>query len=290
MNIRALYDRKKTVISLEVFPPKKDRTPEEIIAAIGQLAPLRPDFISVTYSAGGSGGTDVTMDIATIIQDRYHIPALAHLTCIQATSGDIDRSLSRLSGAGVKNIMALRGDAVEGTEAEGHSGHYRYAKDLIAYIRAREEDFCIGAAAYPEGHLTADSMEESLVHAKRKIEVGAQFLITQLFFENDTFCRFYEKARAAGVDVPISAGIMPILGQKQIEKMIFMCGVSLPAQIIRILNRYGNDPESLMQAGIEYSGRQVRDLMERGVDGIHIYTMNRPRIARENIDYIKDLL
>ncbi len=284
MHIANLYKTKKTVVSLEVFPPRKDQDPEGVLNTIGQLEALRPDFISVTYSAGGSGGTEVTTDIAAVIESRYGIPALAHLTCAGASPEDIDRHLNKLRTAGVQNVMALRGDLPAGGTADGA---FLYAKDLIAYIAEREADFCIGAAAYPEGHLTADSMEESLSHARQKVEAGASFLVTQLFFDNDIFRRFYEKARASDIDVPISAGIMPILGRSQIEKMIFMCGASLPAQIIRILTKYENDPEGLVQAGIEYSNRQIRGLMECGADGIHIYTMNRPRIARENIAAIR---
>jgi len=288
MKISTCYKQKKTVISLEVFPPKQGKGPEEIIDTIGQLQPLEPDFVSVTYSAGGSGESGVTFDLASLIKNTYGIEALAHLTCIHSDPAEVGRYLEKLKAENVENILALRGDIPPDFEG-GSPAHYRYAKELIRDIKKHGE-FCVGAAAYPEGHLSADSVEESLGHLREKVDEGADFLITQLFFDNRAFHAFHEKARKAGIQIPISAGIMPILGRSQIQRMIFMCGVSLPAQIIRILSRYENDPASLLQAGIEYSGLQIRELMEQGVDGIHIYTMNRPQIARENIATIKAFL
>jgi len=288
MKISACYKQKKTVISLEVFPPKQGKGPEEIMDTISQLRPLQPDFVSVTYSAGGSGESGVTFDLASLIKNTYGIEALAHLTCVQSDPAEVGRYLEKLKAENVENILALRGD-IPPELKERHPAHYRYAKELIRDIKKHSE-FCVGAAAYPEGHLSADNVEESLEHLKEKVDAGADFIITQLFFDNRTFHSFYDKARKAGIQIPISAGIMPILGRSQVQRMIFMCGVSLPAQIIRILSRYENDPASLLQAGIEYSGRQIRELMEQGVEGIHIYTMNRPGIARDNIATIRAFL
>ena len=284
MRICDLYDRKKPVISLEVFPPKKGTGLEGIVNTIAKLRDLQPDFVSVTYSAGGSGSTDKTLDLCAMIRNTYGMEALAHLTCLNSTREDVDHYVGRLKEAGIENIMALRGDLSDDLQ-EGweQRAQYRYASDLISDLATRHPGFCIGGAAYPEGHLEADSLDASLLHMKEKVEAGAQFLVTQLFFDNSAYFRFLDKAHALGVSAPISAGIMPILSRSQIERMIFMCGVSLPAEIVKILYRYDSDDEGLMQAGIEYSARQIRELIEHGVDGVHIYTMNRPRIAAENM-------
>ena len=286
--IKDLFKQKKPVVSFEVFPPKQDADIESIYQTLAQLKPLKPDFISVTYSAGGIGGTQITFEVASAIKNKYGIEPLAHLTCIQASPEEIDQYLNKLRNDGVLNIMALRGDFPP--DGPKPMPHYNYAKELIAQIKANHQDFCIGGAAYPEGHINAESMAESLTHMQQKVEAGADFLITQLFFDNREFNTFKEKALKMGITTPVSAGIMPILGLGQIQKMIFMCGVSLPSQIIRILNKYEHSPEDLLKAGLEYSSLQIRDLIGAGVDGIHIYTMNRPQIAEDILSNIKDLL
>lgn len=282
MRISDLYNAKKTVVSLEVFPPKKDKGPESILDTLQAMTDLRPDFISVTYSAGGSGGSDITLDIASMIKNRYGVEALPHMTCIRSDPEAAARMLDQFPARGLSNVMALRGDLPAGAGLSDRRP-YRYAKDLIADIKNRYPDLCMGAAAYPEGHIDCDGLEESTRYMREKEEAGASFFVTQLFFDNALFYRFYETARKMGVKNPISAGVMPILGRSQIQKMIFMCGASLPASIIRILNKYENDPDGLVQAGIEYSSQQLCDLADHGVDGIHIYTMNRPAIAQGNL-------
>jgi methylenetetrahydrofolate reductase (NADPH) len=284
MKISAIYGNKKPAVSLEVFPPKKNGDIEEIFSALNELKSLNPDFISVTYSAAGSGPADITFNIASRLKKQYGIEALAHLTCIQSSAEEIDRCLIKLREEGIENIMALRGDLPDKSSA--FRPHYIYAKDLIGYIKKRYPAFCVGAAAYPEGHIDADSFAQSLEHLKEKSAAGTDFLITQLFFDNRVFYHFYEKARAAGIGIPIAAGIMPILSKSQIERMIFMCGVSLPSAIIRILNKYEKDETGLIQAGIEYSNEQIRRLKDFGAEGIHIYTMNRPQIAKANMTAI----
>lgn len=288
MKIADMFNAKRPVISLEIFPPKKDGDVDSIYQTLEQLKPLNPDFISVTYSAAGSGGTDITFEIASSIKHKYGITALPHLTCIQSDPGEIDRCLGMLKEAGIENIMALRGDLPE--QPLNRQPHFTYAKNMVAYIKERHPGFCIGAAAYPEGHLGADSFYASLDHLKEKVDAGADFLVTQLFFDNNAFYQFYEETEIRGINLPITAGIMPILGRAQIERMIFMCGVSLPSQIIRILHKYEHDQESLVKAGIEYSNRQIQELISFGVDGIHIYTMNRPEIAQSNIRAIESVL
>ncbi len=279
MTIRELYKRPGPVVSFEVFPPKKDDDVAKIYTALEQLHDLSPDYISVTYGAGGDGGKDKTAEIASVIRNRHNIPALAHLTCITSDKQRVRDTLEHLQRENVQNVLALRGDApVDGSLPL--SGDYRYSQDLIQDIRSQAPDMCIGAACYPEAHIDCDYMTDSLVHLRLKQEAGADFLVTQLFFDNDMFYRFLEQARANGIKLPISAGVMPILGRKQIERMIFMCGASLPAKIIRLLHKYEHSPEDLRAAGIQHAADQALDLIKNGVDGVHIYTMNQPDIAR----------
>ena len=276
MKISDIYRRKKTVITCEVFPPKKGTEPDSLYSAIAQLKELNPDFISVTYSAGGSGGSDATIDIAANIKNRYGIEGLAHQICIDSSWDQIDSNIKRMRTLGLENIMSLRGDAVSGEEP---AGEFRYASDMITKIKAEYPDMCIGAAAYPEGHFQSESLDKDIENLKIKVDAGADFLVTQLFFDNRFFYEFFDRLIAAGIKIPVSAGIMPILSKAQIQKMIFMCGASLPAQIIKMLGKYENDAAGLRAAAIEYSVNQINDLAAHKVDGIHIYTMNRPEIA-----------
>jgi methylenetetrahydrofolate reductase (NADPH) len=269
MKIIDLYNQGKTIISFEIFPPKKDSDIITIYNTINDLKKLKPDFISVTFGAGGRlTGSPVTVEIARRINEMG-MTSLAHITCSGLDSG-IDNIIADLKLKGIKNILALRGDEV-------HEGGFRYAKNLIAALS--EHGFCIGGAAYPEGHISCDNLNEDILHLKQKEDAGAEFFITQLFFDNVLFYGFLEKARKAGVKAPISAGIMPILSKVQISRMIFMCGASLPAPVIKMINKYGDEGESLLKAGLEYSLKQLQDLCDNGAQGIHIYTMNKPFIA-----------
>jgi len=277
MKIREIYNNKKPVVSFEIFPPKKTSGIEPLYQSIGELAGLNPDFISVTYSAGGSGNSDATVKIASHIKNTYGIETLVHLTCINSGRDKIAGLLTCLRENGLENILALRGDLVGETDAQERE--YSYAKDLISHIKTLPGNFCLAAAAYPEGHIECDDFDLSLSHLRQKADCGADFFITQLFFDNELFYRFFERAKAVNINVPISAGIMPVLSKSQIDRMIYMCGASLPAKIVRMLNRY-KDPQSLKKAGIEYAAEQIRDLIDNGVDGVHVYTMNQPEIAR----------
>lgn len=277
MYIKDLYGQKKPVISFEVFPPKKDTDIASIYMALGKIAGLEPDFVSVTYGAGGAGDVNRTCEIASAIKKGCEVEALAHLTCVRADKARIRELLDELAAKGIQNVLAMRGDfPADGTAAL--SSDYRYASDLIREVKDRG-DFCIGAACYPEGHIDCGSFDEDITHLKEKQDAGADFLITQLFFDNNLFWRFLENARAAGVMLPVSAGVMPILSRSQIERMIFMCGASLPSAIIRLLHKYENDPADLRKAGIEHAARQMEDLVAGGADGVHAYTMNHPDIA-----------
>lgn len=267
-------------VSFEIFPPKGDLSLETAHAMAGQLADLVPDFISVTYSAGGSGNKQATAEVAAMIQSDFDVPAVAHLTCADATDEALSRAIDDLKRKGIRNVLALRGDAAPSCDGPG-TGALRFAKDLVAVLA--EEGFCVGAAAYPEGHIACADARANVEHLKQKQDAGASFFVTQLFFDNACFYRFREAASAAGIDVPIACGIMPFLSKAQIQRMVFMCGASLPSPIIKLLARYEHAPDDLRRAGIEYANDQLVDLAAHGVDGLHIYTMNQPDIARANV-------
>ena len=276
----------KKPISFEVFPPKGDLTHEVAREMAGHLAELHPDFISVTYSAGGGGNKQATAAIASMIQDDFAVPTVAHLTCAGMDEAAYERAVSELQAFGVHNVLALRGDLPQGetdTQAVHQDGEmsarpFLYARDLTQRLVA--DGFCVGGAAYPEGHVTCFDDAANICHLKQKQDAGASFFITQLFFDNECFYRFREAALKAGVSAPLACGIMPFLSKAQIQRMVFMCGASLPAPIIKLLARWESDPESLRQAGIEYACNNRGGFANHGVDGLHVYTMNQPDIAR----------
>lgn len=275
MQIKELYKLGRPVISFEVFPPKKDTDADEIYGALGQMTALSPDFISVTYGAGGGGSKNMTAEIASFIQSKLGALSLAHLTCVGSGREQIRLQIDDMLSKGIRNVLALRGDMPEGGQP---AGPYRYASDLIRDMRPHGE-LCIGAACYPEGHIDCGDLRLDTRRLLEKQEAGADFLITQLFFDNEYFFKFLDRARSGGVTLPISAGVMPILGRKQIERMIFLCGASLPSGIIKLLHKYESRPADLRRAGIEYAASQVEGLLAQKVDGVHIYTMNKPDIA-----------
>ena len=261
-------------LSFEIFPPRGDLTEVEARRVAGELAELDPAFISVTYSAGGSGNSDATTKVASLIQNELGVPSVAHLTCQGLTRDMLEEKIAEMRAAGIKNVLALRGDP----RPDAPQGDFAYAADVIPVLR--EAGFCVGAAAYPEGHVTCTSLEDDIAHLREKQDAGAQFLVTQLFFDNEDFFRFRDLAARAGITAPITCGIMPFMSKNQVSRMIFMCGASLPSPIIRLLNRYEGDDEALRRAGIEYAAAQLRGLRDAGVDGLHVYTMNKPAVAR----------
>lgn len=276
MNIADLF-KKKTVFSFEVFPPKKESGVETIYKTLEELKQLNPDFISVTYGAGGAGVANATtVDLCSKIKNEYGIETIAHLTCLYNTKEDIDRILEELKEKGIDNILALRGDANPNFELK-HD--FRYASELTEYIMSKNMGFNVSGGCYPEVHQEAESMIADIKNLKKKIDAGADHLISQLFFDNNAFYDFIEKVRIAGIDVPIEAGIMPVTNKKQIERMVSMCGASIPAKLSKVLQRFGDNPEAMRDAGISYAIDQIIDLVANGVEGIHIYTMNDPYIA-----------
>ncbi len=287
MKIKELFQY-SPVISLEIFPPKPESPVETILDTIDALSDLKPDFISVTYGAGGSSKSH-TVEIANIIKNRYNIEALAHLTCINSTKQDIDRILRELKGYDIDNILALRGDLPQDDNFDFTAKRdFGYANDLVEHIKVKN-DFCVAGACYPEGHIENPDIISDLHSLKYKVDTGVDFLITQLFFDNNLFYNFKEKIDLLGINVPISAGIMPVINKRQIERITKLCGASIPLKFRRIMEKYEHNPEALKDAGVAYATEQIIELLSFGVDGIHLYSMNRPDIARGIFNQIQNI-
>ena len=274
MRISELLKREGVTFSLEVFPPKTSEKYTETAAAAKAIAALKPDFMSVTYGAGGGTGA-FTAGIAGEIQDQFGVPTLAHLTCVSSSRAHVLGMLETYREKGIENILALRGDVPKDGKV---STDYRYAVELIRDIRANG-DFCIGGACYPEGHVECASRREDLEHLAEKVDAGLDFLTTQLFFNNDVFYNFLWRAREAGIRVPIIAGIMPITNAKQLGRSVAMSGTDVPQRFRAIVDCFGQDPAAMKQAGIVYATEQIIDLIANGVRHIHVYTMNKPEVA-----------
>lgn len=286
MKIASLYGKGRTVLSFEIFPPKKTSGIETIYSTIEELSDLKPDYISVTYGAGGNPADTSTRDIASLIKNKYGIEAMAHLTCVNNTKAEVTAVLDSFKEAGIENILALRGDINPDVPPKTD---FRYASELVSYIK-EQGDFGVSGACYPEGHVEAESLTADILNLRKKVDAGVQSLVTQLFFENSMFYDFREKMAIAGIDVPVSAGIMPVTNKKQIERMVAMCGASLPQKFVKMVQKYDTRPEALIDAGIAYAADQIADLLSNGVDGVHIYTMNNPYVARKIVGIIGKLL
>ncbi len=267
--------RDKQTFSFEIFPPRGDLPVEHAMEVAGQMAQVQPDWISVTFSAGGSGNTGNTALIASQIQTKTGTNALAHLTCLGSTKEDVDEYVRQLKDGGVQNVLALRGDRAPGREAIDFS----YASELIAHLKRTAPELCVGAACYPEGHVEASNLAVDIEHLKAKQDAGADFLVTQLFFDNELFYRFREACVRARIKIPITVGVMPFTSTKQITRMAFTCGATIPARVIKRLIAAGDDPADQARAGIEYACEQLSDLAANGVDGLHVYSMNKPQVA-----------
>lgn len=286
MRIPELFEQKKPVFSFEIFPPKRETGLDKIYDTVGKLAVCNPDFISVTYGAAGSLVNNYTCDIASKIKRDYGIEPLAHLTCVNSTMADVEEMIKRFADANIENVLALRGDIVPDAIIQKEFFH---ANELAIEVQ-RNSGLQILGACYPEGHAESKNLTEDIHNLKYKIGAGAKVLITQLFFDNQKFYEFLAQARNLGVNVPISAGIMPIVSKKQIERTVALSGASLPHEFTKMISLYENDPEELYNHGIQYAVDQIRDLLQHGVDGIHLYTMNNPEVSLAVYDKIKDLL
>ncbi len=285
MNITELFRQKPVVFSFEIFPPKRDSAIDTIWSTLAQMEGLGPDFISVTYGAGGGGGKSYTAQIAGAIQKKYGITPLAHLTCIGSTRAEVEESLQELREEGVENILALRGDKIPGVEPKID---FLHASDLIAFIR-EQGGFSVSGACYPEVHTEAPDPIADIRNLKKKVDAGAGHLVSQLFFDNGAFYSFVERARIAGINVPIEAGIMPVVNARQILRMVSLCGASLPPKFTRMISRFEQNPTALRDAGIAYAIDQIVDLIAQGVEGIHLYTMNDPDVAQRISQAVENL-
>lgn len=286
MKIDEIFKKKDLVFSFEIFPPKTTSSVETIYKTLEELKDLKPDFISVTYGAGGSLVNNKTIELSSLVKEKYGVEAVAHLTCINSTKGEIDYILNDLKGHGIENILALRGDIPNGGILKGD---FKYAYELISHINKRG-DFNIAAACYPEGHVKGKNLKEDLVHLKLKEESGATHFISQLFFDNNYFYNFLEEKDKLNIKSSIEAGIMPVTNKAQIERLTSLCGVNLPEKFIKIVNKYEYDREALRDAGIAYAVEQIVDLVSSGVDGIHLYTMNNPYVARKITESISSII
>ncbi len=284
MRIADIYRTGKLPVSFEIFPPKGELDIEELRMTLDGIAGTDPAFISVTCSAGGSGNKGNTAKLSGLIENEYHITSMAHLTCRGSTFDDLNVHIGEIRAEGLRNILALRGDPIEGAD----NSCFSYAAGLIEYLK-KTTDFCVGAGCYPEGHVECQSLDSDLDYLKAKQDAGADFFVSQLFFDNVSFYSFISRCRAKGITVPIDAGIMPIMSKSQITRMIFMCGASLPAAVVRLLHRYENDRESLYKAGLDYAAEQITELAKSGAaDGIHIYSMNKPEVAKFEVKALRD--
>ena len=278
--------KKKTVFSLEVFPPKPDADESVIYETLENLSDIHPDFISVTYGAGGGKNGCKTIKIASDIQNRYGVESVAHLPCIDLSRTQAKEILDRMQECGIENVLALRGDR---TDSSSTTGDFQHASDLICFIKENYK-FNVIAACYPEIHPESNNAVDDLKWLKYKVDCGADHLITQLFLDNEYYYDFHEKTRIAGITTPIEAGIMPVTNKRQIERMVKLCGVHLPKKFVRVLEKYEHNETALRDAGIAYAIDQITDLIAEGVDGIHLYTMNNPYIAHRIYDAVQSLI
>lgn len=285
MKISNLFREKKSVFSFEIFPPKPTADLSGIENTVSALADLSPDYISVTCSAGGSGNSR-TAEIAGMLK-KYGVEPLAHVTCGNSRAEDVEKTLASLAAAGVDNVLALRGDRIAGAAL---SPDFTHASDLVKFIAERAPDFDIGGACYPEGHPESATLEEDIEHLKIKVDAGVTHLNSQLFFDNEDFLSYLEKLKKAGVNVPVQAGVMPLVKKSHVDRIISLSGAKIPNKISRMIARFYDDPDSLMEAGIAYATDQIADLLAAGTDGVHLYVMNNAYVARKITENVSSML
>ncbi|HMU74751.1 MAG TPA: methylenetetrahydrofolate reductase [NAD(P)H] [Elusimicrobiota bacterium] len=285
MKIPDILAQKRPAFSFEFFPPKTDEDAAHLLATARQLKELDPAFISVTWGAGGSTRRK-TLDIVSAVKKDLGVETMAHLTCVGASREDIDGVLAEIRERGIKNVLALRGDPPKGSTAfVTHPGGFAHANELVAHIK-RFGDFSVGVAGYPEKHVEAPSLEADLDHLKRKVDAGADFIITQLFFGNDDFLRFRDKAAARGIALPILPGLMPVTNVGQLKRFTTLCGTKIPADLLQRLEAVQDDAEAVIRLGVAHAVSQGRRLLDAGVPGIHFFTLNR---SRSTADVLKTL-
>lgn len=293
MKISEIYTKKqgkeysaKKSLSFEIFPPKKDSELENIDATLAVLCELNPDFISVTFGAGGSANCNRTIELARKIKYEYHVEPVVHLTCLHYNKMEIDEFAKILTDAGLQNILALRGDKNPNVTEKGD---FMHASDLITYMKSKG-DFCFLGACYPERHPESDGRISEMRHLQEKVDAGAEVLLSQLFFDNKCFFRFQEDCKIADIHVPVIPGIMPVINASQIKRMITMCGAGFPVRFQKIIHKYENSKDALFDAGMSYALSQIIDLLVSDIDGIHLYTMNNPLVARRICEGIRNII
>lgn len=286
MKISNIYDNNKKSLSFEIFPPKKDAELKNIDETLSVLCELKPDFISVTFGAGGGSNRNRTIELAKKIKNEYHVEPVVHLTCLHYDKTEIDEFSKILQAEGIQNILALRGDRNPDIQEKED---FKHASDLITYLKAKG-DFCFLGACYPECHPESADRIQEIRHTKEKTNAGAEVLLSQLFFDNKLFFRFVEDCRIADINVPIIPGIMPVINASQIKRMVTMCGASFPLRFQKIIDRYEDNKAALFDAGMSYALSQIIDLLVSDIDGIHLYTMNNPLVARKICEGIRNII
>ncbi len=285
MKISDLCKKKKS-LSFEIFPPKKDSELKNIDETLSVLCELNPDYISVTFGAGGGSNCNSTIEIAKKIKQQYHVEPVVHLTCLHYNKAEMDEFANVLAAEGIENVLALRGDRNPKIQAKDD---FRHASDLISYLKLKN-DFCFLGACYPECHPESENKISEMKHLKEKVNAGAEVLLSQLFFNNKQFFRFVEECRIADIHVPIIPGIMPVINAAQIKRMITMCGATFPDRFQKIIAKYEDNKEALFDAGMAYALSQIIDLLVSDIDGIHLYTMNNPLVARKICEGIRNII
>ena len=286
MKIKDILEAGSPTLSVEVFPPKGEEAYESVEKAALEIAKLKPAFMSVTYGAGG-GTSRYTVGIASDIQRETGVNTLAHLTCVSSTRSEVKSVLKQLREKQIENVLALRGDI----PADGPiATDYRYASELIYDIKQFDENLCIGAACYPEGHVESVNKTADIEHLREKVEAGCDFVTTQMFFDNNILYNYLYRIRERGITVPVVAGIMPVTNVKQIKRICQMSGTYLPARFKAIVDRFGDNPAAMKQAGIAYATEQIIDLIANHVNGIHVYSMNKPDVAAKIGDSLSEIL
>ena len=290
MKIIDVLKSDKLSLSFEVFPPKTESSFESVKNAVEEIATLKPSFMSVTYGAGG-GTSKYTLDIAKNIKALYGVPSLAHLTCVSSTRATVKEKITAIREAEIQNIMALRGDIpAELANSDRSKWDYTHATDLIYELKSENPDFCIGGACYPEIHPESANQKDDIKHLKEKVDAGCEFLTTQMFFDNNLLYNFLYKIREAGITVPIIPGIMPITNANQVAKAIQLSGSFMPQRFKSLVDKFGADPDAMKQAGIAYATDQIIDLYANGINGVHVYSMNKPDVAAKIQANLSDIL
>jgi methylenetetrahydrofolate reductase (NADPH) len=285
MKVSQVYKKKRS-LSFEIFPPKKDQELSNIDETLGVLAELNPDFIRVTFGAGGSSNCNRTIELAKKIKYEYKIEHVVHLTCLHYDRNEIDEFAKVLKDEGIENILALRGDANPNVPAKND---FKHSSDLISYLK-NGNDFCFLGACYPECHPESAGVVSEIKSLKKKVDAGAEVLLSQLFFDNELFYRFHDECRIADIDVPVIPGVMPVINAAQIKRMVSMCNASFPRRFQKIISRYEDNRDALFDAGMSYCLSQIIDLLVSDISWIHLYTMNNPMVARRICEGIKNIV